>query len=215
MSGDERKGLFSVLRHHIQITLLGALLVLAPLVLLVHTLLKVRTAVDKAVVPLKELLPGAKLSVAGVSGLELATFLLILLVCWFLGWIIVRTQLGRSVKRWVEETLLKRTPVFQTYRRVTGQTDETPTTPAPAVQPALVQVAGDWQPGVVVEEQDDGWATVLVPDTPAGTSGRLYCLPGTQVRPLECSLADFRKTVTAAGRGSQDWLRKVAEPRSP
>ncbi len=73
MSGDAHAGLFGSLRHHIQITLLGALLVLAPLVLLVHTVLRVRVAVDKAVAPLWELLPGAQISVAGVSGIELAT----------------------------------------------------------------------------------------------------------------------------------------------
>ena len=36
MSRDAHEGLVGTLRHHIQITLLGALLVLAPLVLLVH-----------------------------------------------------------------------------------------------------------------------------------------------------------------------------------
>jgi len=213
MSGDAREGLVQTLRHHIQITLLGALLVLAPLVLLVHTVLRVRAAVDKAVAPLRELLPGAKFSVAGVSGIEAATLLLALLVCWLLGWGIVRTRLGRRVKQWVEETFLKRTPVYQTYRRVTGDAVETPTTPA--VQPALVQVAGDWQPGVVVEEQEEGWATVFVPDIPAAASGRLYCVQAVQIRPLACSLDEFRKTLTAAGRGSRDWLRTLAEPSSP
>lgn len=213
MSGDAREGLVRTLRHHIQITLLGALLVLAPLVLLVHTVLRVRAAVDKAVAPLRELLPGAKISVAGVTGIELATLLLALLVCWLLGWGIVRTRVGRRIKQWVEETLLKRTPVFQTYRRVTGHAVETSATPS--VQPALVQVAGDWQPGVVVEEQEEGWATVFVPDIPAAASGRLYCLQATQIRPLQCSLDDFRKTLTAAGRGSHDWLRTLADPPSP
>lgn len=212
MSGNGNKGLVEILRHHVRITLLGALLVLAPLVLLVHAVLRVRATVDQAVAPLRELLPGAKISVAGITGLELVTFLFILLVCWILGSLIMRTQFGHRVKQWVEDTILKRTPVFETYRRVTGQGDETPA--SPNVQPALVQVAGDWQPGVVVEEQDDGWATVFVPDVPAATSGRLYCVPGTQVRPLECSLADFRETVKAAGQGSQDWLLKMTETPS-
>ena len=154
-----------------------------------------------------------RLGHAGVSGIEMATLLLALLVCWLLGWGIVRTRVGRRVKQWVEETFLKRTPVYQTYRRVAGDAAETPTTPG--VQPALVQVAGDWQPGVVVEERDEGWATVFVPDIPAAASGRLYCVQAAQIRPLACSLDDFRKTVTAAGRGSRDWLRTLVEPSSP
>ena len=213
MSGDAREGLVGTLRHHIQITLLGALLVLAPLVLLVHTVLRVRAAVDQAVAPLRDLLPGAKILVAGVSGIEAATLILALLVCWLLGWGIVRTRIGRRVKQWVEETFLKRTPVYQTYRRVTGDAVETPTTPA--VQPALVQVAGDWQPGVVVEEQEEGWATVFVPDIPAATSGQLYCIQDAQIRPLACSLDEFRKTTAAAGRGSRDWLCKLTESPNP
>jgi uncharacterized membrane protein len=213
MNGGALEGLGQTLRHHIQITLLGALLVLAPLVLLVHTVLRARAAMDKAVAPLRDLLPGAKISVAGVTGIELATLLLALFICWLLGWGIVRTRIGRRVKQWVEETFLKRTPVYQTYRRVTGNAVETPT--APAVQPALVQVAGDWQPGVVVEEQADGWATVFVPDIPAATSGRLYCIQAAQIRPLACSLDEFRKTTAAAGRGSRDWLRKLAESPIP
>ena len=53
--------------------------------------------VDKAVAPLRELLPGAKISLAGVSGTEMATLLLALLVCWLPGWGIVRTRLGRPL----------------------------------------------------------------------------------------------------------------------
>jgi uncharacterized membrane protein len=66
----------------------------------------------------------------------------------------------------------------------------------------------------VVEEQAGGWATVFVPDVPQATTGRLYCVQPKQIRPLECSLADFRKTIMAAGRGSRDWLQKLAEPLS-
>ncbi len=102
MNRDARESQFRTLRHHVQITLLGALLVLAPLVLLIHTVLRVRTAVEKAVAPLREFLPGVKFSVAGVSAIELATFLLVVLICWLFGWVIVRTKLGRWVKQWVE-----------------------------------------------------------------------------------------------------------------
>jgi uncharacterized membrane protein len=67
----------------------------------------------------------------------------------------------------------------------------------------------------VVEKQDDGWAAVVVPDIPAGTSGRLYFIQAAQIRFLECSLDDFRKTIMAGGRGSQDWLRTLTASPNP
>lgn len=75
----------------------------------------------------------------------------------------------------------------------------------------MVRVAGDWQPGVIVEECD-GWATVFVPDLPTAKSGRLYCVPGDQLRKLDGSVADFGKKLAAGGRGSRDWLETVSKP---
>ena len=107
----------------------------------------------------------------------------------------------------MEETFLKRTPVFQTYRKVTGTAVVEKAAP---VFPALARVAGDWQPGVIVEELE-GWATVLVPDLPTAKSGRLYCVPGDQLRKLDGSVADLRKKLAAGGRGSRDWLQTVSK----
>ncbi len=175
-----RNALFSPFRRHARITLLGALIVLAPLVLLVHSVLRARKTLEQATAPLKQILPGTDLSVGGVSAPELATLVLVVLSCWLFGWVIVRTEVGRSIKDWIEETFLKKTPVFQTYRKVTG-TAATATAPSTPVFPAMVRVAGDWQPGVIVEELE-GWATVLVPDLPTAKSGRLYCVPADQLR---------------------------------
>ena len=83
--------------------------------------------------PLKELLPGAKAALAGVSGIKLQP----LCSCfrsWLLGWAIVQTKLGRTVKQSVEDNFMKQRPVFETYRRVTGYAVER--LAAPAVQPA-------------------------------------------------------------------------------
>ncbi len=59
MKLEAREKLLPSLRHHVQITLLGGLLVLAPLVFLVHTLIQLRKTLEQAVVPLKQTLPGA------------------------------------------------------------------------------------------------------------------------------------------------------------
>jgi len=67
--------------------------------------------------------------------------ILALLVCWLLGWGIVRTRTGRRVKQWVVETLLKRTPVYQTYRRVTGHVVDTPDTPH-SIKSTLIAIIG-------------------------------------------------------------------------
>lgn len=198
--------LFSPFRRHARITLLGALIVLAPLVLLVHSVLRARKTLDQAAAPLKQILPGADLSVGGVSGLEVTTLALVVLSCWIFGWVIVRTEFGRSIKDWMEETFLKRTPVFQTYRKVTGTAVAEPSAP---LFPAMARVAGAWQPGVIVEEWE-GWATVLVPDLPSARSGRLFCVPTAHLERLDCSVADFRKTLMAGGRGSRDWLQAVS-----
>ncbi len=206
-----RETLAPSVKHHFRITMLGALLVLAPLVLLVHTVVRVRKTVAQVAAPLQQILPGTNLSVGGWSFFELVTLLLVFLACWLFGWIVVRTTLGRSLKNWVEETFLQKTPVYQTYRRVTGQEAAGHSA---SVVPALVQVAGAWQPGVVVEQLSNGWATVFVPNIPIAKSGQLYCIPGDQIKTLSCSLPELRKKLAVAGRGSQDWLRTIADPKS-
>ncbi len=93
------------------------------------------------------------------------------------------------------------------------QSGEAAPAPTKDVQPPLAHVAGGWQPGVIVEEQDDGWATVFLPDVPSVATGRLYLVGEDRLLRLDVPPGAYRKKLAANGHGSADWLQALPEAR--
>lgn len=193
------------IRNHVEILLLGLVVVLLPIVVLSKSVEHAQKAVQKA---LTTVAPGVQ--ALGAAGLTLGIVLLLLLACWFLGWLVSRTVPGQRLLAWEKSKFLGRSPKLQ--KRVAAKAEAEAGVPPPKeAQPALAHVAGGWQPGVLVEERADGWATVFLPDVPSLETGRLYCLSGDQVLRLDVPLDAYREKLKARGRDTSDWLRALSE----
>lgn len=188
--------------RHVQLMLTGLAVVLVPAIIVTNAVEHAHKAVAGVLTKLSP-----KIQVLGGVGVALVVLLLILLACWLLGWLVSRTRVGKRLIEWEKATFLGKAPKLEKKLETRKKAGE----PKPkAPQPALAHVGGGWQPGVIVDEESDGWASVFLPDLPSTTAGRLYLLPQEQVRRLDVSLDDFQKRLTALGRETKDWLKTLS-----
>ena len=198
----DRRSLRGRTVYHAKLVLIGMLVVVVPVVIVGRTLQHAHKLMSHGVAKV-----APAVDVVGGVGVSLAILCAILVVCWVLGWLVIRTVLGQHLRDWEREKFLSRSPFLKKYGEKLRE--KTPDA-ASAVQPVLAHVAGGWQPGVIVDEHDDGWATVFVPTIPAVATGRLYCLRDEQILRLEMPLDEFKQKLTTSGHRSQEWLQAVA-----
>lgn len=191
----------SIAMRHVKLTLLGLVVILVPAMIALKSIQHAHKMLHSA---FSTLAPGLRL--LGGVGAALAILAILLFLCWLLGWIVSRTELGQRVLAWEKARYMGRSPLMQ--KVAAKQEAGTPQPVAEAI-PALADIQGGWQPCVIVGEPTDEWATLFVPEVPNVTAGRLVCLPRGQVLPLETPLDDFRKKLTESGHGSEDWLNAL------
>lgn len=200
--------------RHGKLALLGLAVVLVPLVVALKSIEHAHKLLTRAA---STVAPGVEV----VGGIGIATIIMtaIVVACWFVGWLVSRTDRGQRLMEWEGADLLARTPLQlqQEVKKVralqAGQTGGASAPQPKAAQPALAFVADGWQPGVIVEEQSEGWASVFLPDIPSVKTGRLYLLHEDHLLRLDVPLETYREQLISSGHGSVDWLQALAEAR--
>ena len=72
-----------------------------------------------------------------------------------------------------------------------------------------------WQPAAVMEELENGWIVVFVPQAPTPFSGGVYYMPPDRVIKIEATKMEMFKAVTRFGVGSRALLKgQPLEPMS-
>ena len=203
--------------RQVKVLLLGLVAILVPLTFVVTHVKAAHKSLHSAVTTLTP-----AVAFLGGVGAAIVSLLLILVLSWVLGWVASRTRRGKRWVEWEKAKLLPKTsPLLRKEMQkldVDGHADPAASAPAePPAQPALVHVEGGWQPGAIVEAHDNGWSTVFVPTVPDLATGRVFHLPGEQVRRLDVPLDDFRKRLLDSGHGTGDWLSTLAaeDPEIP
>jgi len=194
----------------VKVLLLGLVAILVPLTFVVTHVKTVHKSLHHAVTTLTP-----AVAFLGGVGAAILSLLLILALSWVLGWVASRTRRGKRWIAWEEAKLLpKSSPLLREEMQkldADGHADPVASAPAePPAQPALVHVEGGWQPGAIVEAHGNGWSTVFVPTVPDLATGRIFHLPGEQVRRLDVPLDEFRKRLQESGHGTGDWLGTLA-----
>ena len=204
---SKTRSLRSWVRRQGGTTFRGLMVVLVPTVLIARTLKHATAAAKHA---MQNVAPELKV----LLGIDLGIMLLLAVVgaCWFLGWLMSRTELGQQIVEWEKSQFQRRSP-FAKKRRAMKQAKEKTTPPGDI--PALAEIGGAWQPAVIVTPASEGRTTVYLPDVPNVTAGRLACLPTDRVVRLEVSLETFRDQLEQSGRGSEGWQAALAAASSP
>lgn len=188
-------------------TVAGGFFILLPVVLVVLVLSELIAMVSALAEVIAGLLP-----VEELGGVEMATILallLILLLCLVTG-LIARTRAGAAIGRWLERTLLERTPGYRLIKSLTTRIsgDAAGSRFAPAF---LESPGGVREPVFIVDDMKDGSFAVLVPLAPTPTIGSIRIVPGDSLTRMEAGLGPVANSIMQWGVDAGEVMK--ASPR--
>src|SRR5262249_41016287 len=197
---NERRGIS--LTGFLKATLAGGLLFLVPVVLIVIVLSHAMQLAAKIAKPISSLLPVE--TVIGVPGETCLAALMLILLSLGAG-LVARTNAGKRIMSWFENSLLGGLPQYQIVKSMAAGLAHVEN--AKGVQPALVSIEGGWQIGYLLEPLENGWVTAFLPQSPTPMSGNVMYLPQDRVRPLGITMVQAMAIVERMGVGSAKALR--------
>lgn len=199
------------LKNFLKTSLLGGVVVILPVAILVSVTLWIFDLVTGLIQPLTRLLISD--SQLNEIAAEVLVIALILLTCFFVG-VLVRTQLGGFLHRFLETRILKLAPGYsmikETVLQIFGSRKDSPFSSV-----ALVQVFGNetLMTAFVTDTHEDGSFTVFVPTGPNPTSGLIYHLEGRYVHPVDVPVQDAMRSIISCGAGSTQLIQRFAMQR--
>ena len=178
---------------------LGALLVVAPVGIVGFALWQVASLVRDLILPVLELLPFDS-TLIRICAL-VAVLLILVLLCYFTG-LMLRTSLGRRLRKSLDRRLLERIPGYKIVRNLVhqylGYEGER------QFRPVLVDLydSGTRQVGLEVEALADGTVAVFLPSVPAVTLGQVMIVPKERVFGMPASMHTAIESLTMFGVGA-------------
>ena len=196
----------SAFGHHLRVTATGFLVVVIPLVVVYAIFEKLTTLAQKV---LAKIQPGVQ--ELGGPTIALVIFAVVVVFSWGLGWLMLKTELGRRVLAWERTVFTKRSDVLKKVSDMEAKAADEEAKAKVNARPALVHVHGGWQPGILMETSEGGRTGVYVPDLPSVETGRLYCVSDESIIPVDMPNDEFRKALKAHGHGAARWVQILAE----
>lgn len=189
----------------IKVMLQGGLLVLLPILLFVLILIEIVDLLVLLATPIADLLPHGTFDDAKFVGI--IAVILLLIVSLLIG-IFMQSSLARRWGNWVEEKTFGRLPVYRFVKSlITGllgaeKNDD-------KFKPALL-LSQDGQKEIcyIVEDHEDGDATVLLPWAPAAFAGSVKIVKKDQIQSLDASLSEVSLVLNHLGLGGGKILGK-------
>ena len=188
-------------------TIIGGTLFLLPVGAILFILSFALRLVKRVAVPISSSLHLDQLgSATGIGAATLLSILMLVLISFAAG-IVARTTVGRRISQWSEHSLLARFPQYQLMKSVAEGLAHIDS--ASGLKPALVSVEDGWQIGYLLEQLENDWVAVFLPQAPTPRSGNIMYLPANRVRPLGITMVQAISIVKAIGVGSGAALRGV------
>jgi len=107
-----------------------------------------------------------------------------------------------------ETTILYRVPMYRMLKIISGSLVNAGKS---EVIPAIVKDgSGGGDPCYVMEEHDNGLATVLIPWSPASFAGSIKVVPRSQLEYLNCTIDEYSRSISFMGVGVAECLGKAA-----
>ena len=194
----------SALLKLLKATIVGGLLFLLPLILVVLLLGHAMKLAAKVAHPISQMV-GLQ-SLLGPAGEE-AFAILILVVISIIAGIVASTALGKALMRWTENSFLGGLPQYRLMKSMAEGLAQIET--ADGASPALINIEDGWQLGYSLEQFQNGWVAVFVPQSPTPMSGNIMYLPAQRVRPLDIPMMEAMGIVKSMGVGSAKALRQA------
>ena len=185
-------------------TLVGGVLIVLPLLLFYMLLSEILGMVVALATPIADLFP--KETFDEVKMTVLLAVILIVGVSFIFG-LALRSSLLRRSGLWVENKTLGHLPIYKAVkglsRGLAGAKEDGVFKPA-----ILTSSDGSREIVYLIEEHDDGQATILVPWTPTSFAGSIKILSRERIELLDASLGDTSAVLSNWGVGAKDLLNK-------
>jgi len=181
---------------------MGGLFVLLPVLLLYLVLSEALDLIVTLAGPIADLFPAGtfdKVEYPVIVGL-----VLILIVSFLIG-LGLRSEKGRGVGRWIEETILGRLPVYNALKSLTTGFAEAGKDGAFKAA-VLTSPDGQRELAYVIEDHRDGNMTVLVPWAPAAFAGSIKIVDRDRIKTLDANLGDVSRVLGHWGMGVRELL---------
>ncbi len=195
-------------QHFVKQAVIGGLLVIAPAVILFLIFSWVFRSLRSMISPITT--PIVERTALSPLGVDLATLLLILGLCFLLG-TITSTGMGRWLHNRCDHYYARYAPGYRLVKDIINQLLGDPESTFGRGEVALVQLFGGSVEtrvtAIVTSRHDNGWFTVFMPTGPNPTSGLIFHLPPEQVELLPSVKVDEAlKTVISCGAGTHAML---------
>jgi uncharacterized membrane protein len=186
----------------IKTTVLGGLILVLPFTVLAILLGKIYALMRVPIEPLAAHSPIK--GFAGIGITTLAAVLLIFFLC-FLAGLVIRTARAHRMLENADTYFLSYVPGYAIIRSlvydISGKQADI------NLQGALAWIEECWQPALLVEELEDGWLVVFVPQVPTPFSGALYFMPPERVKRLEATSVAVLQCIKKFGVGSRALMK--------
>jgi uncharacterized membrane protein len=134
--------------------------------------------------------------------------LMIVAVSLLLG-LLARLPFVANLAHKFEVAVLYKVPMYQMLKIISSALIDTD---ASDVSPALVKGDdGGGDPCYVMEEHENGMATVLLPWSPASFAGSIKVVPVSKLQYLGCSVDEYSRSLSLMGVGVEDCLAQPAK----
>jgi uncharacterized membrane protein len=198
-------------KEFLKTTIVGGILFLLPVALVLLVLNHAFKLAGKVVRPITHTLHFDH-TISGVGTATVLAVLLLITVSFAAG-IVARTNGGRRISGWFENSFLGGLPQYQLVKsmgeglaQIEGADD---------LKPALISVDGGWQMGYLLESLGNDWVAVFVPQAPTLTSGNVMYIPTDRIKLLNISMVKARSIIKHIGIGYGEALRGVDLTPSP
>jgi Uncharacterized conserved protein len=195
------------LKELLKTTIIGATSFLLPAALILFILSYALRLVKRLAAPISHSLKLDQLGdLAGIGAATVFSILVLVLISFVAG-IVARTAIGGRLTRWSETSLLGRLPHYQLIKSMAEGLAHIES--ASSLKPALVSIEDGWQIGYLLEQLENDWVAVFLPQAPTPMSGNIMYFPANRVRSLDITMVQAMSIVKAIGVGSGAALHGV------
>jgi uncharacterized membrane protein len=192
-------------------TAMGGLFILLPVLLLYLLMAEALGLIVALAGPIADLFP--KGTFAEIKHPVAIGLILIMGVSFLIG-LILRSENGRRLGRWIEGTVLDRLPVYKALKSLSRGFAEAGKDGA--FKTAVYNSPGGLREIVyIIEDHENGYLTVLLPWAPTAFSGSVRVVNQDRLEFLDANLGDVSKVLSHWGVGVRDLLEKKATDTGP
>jgi len=186
----------------VKTTALGGVIFLLPATVLAILFRAAYNFIRKPLAPLAALSPIQTLGGVGIAALM--AVVLIFSMC-FLAGLFFRTARAKRLLEKFDAQFLGKIPGYAVLRSLFSEMSGHQVENGPNF--ALAWFDECWQPAMVIEEMENGWLVVFVPQAPTPFSGDIFYMPPDRVKMIEVPSAMMLRSMARFGVGSGTLLK--------